>query len=129
MYNKPLIIAIVGSRSFSDYNIAKSYLDKKLKDINISKIISGGAIGADTIANAYAKERNINFQEYPADWDKYGKSAGIRRNLVMSDVCNVLIAFWDGESRGTEHMINVCSSKKHIKVIICTINKRKRRTW
>jgi hypothetical protein len=69
-------------------------------------IISGGARGADTLAERYAKEYSIPFELFKADWNKYGKAAGPTCNSEMIDRCDEVIAFWDLRSKGTKHMIN-----------------------
>ena len=56
--------------------------------------------------------------EFPADWDKHGKSAGYKRNLEMAENADALIAFWDGESRGTKHMIDIAKEKNLLTRII-----------
>lgn len=112
-------VIIAGSRAFTDYNLLKNkcdfYLQRKLLDPNIEVIvISGGASGADTLGEKYAKERNLRIERYNADWKKYGKSAGYRRNKQMAEVGNALIAFRSGyaENKGTDNMINVARSEK-----------------
>jgi hypothetical protein len=72
-----------------------------------SEVVCGGARGADALGKQYAEERNIPVVMFPADWNRYGKSAGYRRNVEMADYADGLIAVWDGESRGTYHMINI----------------------
>ena len=69
-------------------------------------ILSGMARGIDTFAITVAKEEGWNVEEYPAKWDEHGKAAGFIRNEEMARNADMLIAFWDGESRGTKHMIN-----------------------
>lgn len=112
-------VIIAGSRAFTDYNLLKNkcdfYLQRKLLDPNTEVIvISGGASGADTLGEKYAKERNLRVERYNADWKKYGKSAGYRRNKQMAEVGNALIAFRSGyaENKGTDNMINVARSEK-----------------
>jgi hypothetical protein len=51
-------------------------------------------------------------ERYPADWERYGKSAGYRRNKEMALVAQALVAFWDGESLGTKHMIDIAHKYK-----------------
>lgn len=82
------------------------------------EIISGGAKGADTLAIKFAKEYNLNYKIMNADWDKYGKRAGILRNNEMltyaiSNPNNIaiLISFWNGTSKGTKHMIDISNDK------------------
>lgn len=85
----------------------------------ISHVITGGARGADTLGSMWADTAQINQTIHKADWDKYGKSAGYKRNLVMADDAEALIAFWDGSSKGTKHMINIALNYKlHILVVI-----------
>ena len=107
-------VIIAGSRSFSNYKLLKEkcngYLREKRKEYNII-IVSGGARGADALGERYAKDEGFDLEVYPAQWKKYGKSAGFRRNEQMSEVADGLIAFWDGESHGTKHMIEIMENK------------------
>ena len=68
-------------------------------------VICGLARGADTLGNRYAEERGHTVQYFPADWKKYGRSAGYIRNAEMAQNADALAAFWDGKSLGTRHMI------------------------
>jgi hypothetical protein len=72
-----------------------------------SVVISGGAKGADRLGEVWATHANRPLEVYPADWDKHGKKAGYLRNELMAEQAEALIALWDGESRGTKHMIDV----------------------
>ena len=104
-------VIICGSREFQDYNLLKEkcdyYLSKRISSGQKVVVISGGARGADSLGERYAKERGLECKVFPADWDRYGKSAGYRRNVVMSENADSLIAFWNGESKGTKHMIDI----------------------
>lgn len=71
----------------------------------ITEIISGGARGIDMAGEAYAALNAVPIVRFPADWNKHGKSAGFIRNTQMAEYAQALIAVWDGESRGTKHMI------------------------
>jgi hypothetical protein len=71
----------------------------------ITSIISGGARGADRLGEQWAWRHGIPLEVFPADWDKWGKSAGYIRNEQMANKAEALIALWDGESLGTAHMI------------------------
>lgn len=104
-------IIIAGGRDFEDYELMKRVCDELIKLPTGVEIISGGARGADKLAERYAKERNIRNKVVKADWDRYGKSAGYKRNLEMASFADVLIAFWDGKSRGTMHMINIAKER------------------
>ncbi|MCP4520996.1 MAG: DUF2493 domain-containing protein [Cytophagales bacterium] len=114
-------IIIAGSRDFNTehhYRLLNSVLSRVLrdKDLTTIEIVSGTARGADKFGERYANENNIAIAEFPADWNKHGKSAGYIRNSEMADYGSHLIAFWDGKSRGTKHMIDL-ATKKNLKVI------------
>ena len=108
-------VIIAGSRGFSNYKLLKEkcneYLREKRKEYNII-IISGGARGADTLGEKYAKDEGFSLEVFPANWNKFGKSAGFIRNEQMAEVADALIAFWDGKSHGTKHMIEIMENKK-----------------
>lgn len=98
-------LAIVGSRGFDIY----AYLSKTLEIYfpDIKQIISGGARGADSLGARYAREHEIPLVEFLPDWDRYGKSAGFKRNEQIVDESTALAAYWDGQSHGTKHSINL----------------------
>jgi len=74
-------------------------------------VVSGTARGADKWGERYARRFNYIITKFPADWNKYGKSAGYIRNKQMAEYADHLIAFWDGESKGTKHMINLATKQ------------------
>jgi hypothetical protein len=82
-----MITLIAGSRDFNDYEYLKSRIPE------CSKIISGGAKGADTLAEKYAKEFNIPIEIIRPEWDKFGKKAGMIRNIEMIKKCDLAIFF------------------------------------
>jgi predicted Rossmann fold nucleotide-binding protein DprA/Smf involved in DNA uptake len=105
-------VAVVGSRNFNDY----SYMHEVLQSFDylkfeITEIVSGGARGADSLAERYARENNLPMKVFAAEWDKYGKSAGYKRNKLIVDYADVVFAFWDGESKGTQHSINLAKEQ------------------
>jgi hypothetical protein len=104
-------LAIVGSRTFSNYAELVRCINLNYDISQITDIISGGAKGADSLAEIFAKENNINLIVFKADWDKYGKRAGFIRNCDIIDACDSCIAFWDGHSAGTKHDIELCRKK------------------
>ena len=113
-------VIICGGRDFSNYDLLKErcdyYLQNK-KECNII-IVCGKARGADTLGEQYANERGYAIEYYPADWDKFGKSAGFIRNKEMVDVADEVIAFWDGASHGTKHTIDIANEKGiNVKVV------------
>ena len=101
---------VAGGRDFNDAGLMVGRLDYFLSSksgcTKIS-IISGMAKGADTLGASYAEVRGYLVWPYPANWELHGKSAGYKRNQEMAEVADVLVAFWDGKSRGTKHMIDI----------------------
>lgn len=98
-------LAIIGSRNFDNYNVVKEYL-KPYKD-KISLVVSGAAKGADSLGEKWAIDNNIETLILPADWDKHGKKAGYIRNEDIIKNCDAVIAFWDGNSKGTAHSLSL----------------------
>ncbi len=123
-------IIIAGSRSFNNYPyleyVVDCYFSKFISDKNDVEIISGTAKGADRLGELYAEKHGIRVIRCPANWNQYGRAAGYRRNeemaiLSQSGAYNgVLLAFWDGQSRGTKHMIDLAEKYK-VKVYIIKI--------
>ena len=114
---KELRIIIAGSRDFNDYELLKKsaieIITKKTMLPDLTRIISGGARGADTLGERFANEMGLEISRFIPDWDGLGKRAGYVRNAEMAkfavedDNNGMLIAFWDGQSRGTKHMIDL----------------------
>ena len=100
---------IAGSRSFGNYSLLCKTIDFLFP--HPITVVSGHARGADKLGEAYALSKGYDVKVMPADWDKYGKSAGYKRNKNMADISDALVAFWDGKSRGTMHMINLARAK------------------
>lgn len=109
-------VAIVGSRTYNNYDQAFSVLEHMIEPDDV--IISGGAHGADAIAKDYALEKGYAYVEYKADWDKYGKSAGMIRNGKIVEECDYVIAFWDGKSSGTKDTIQKARNNNKEAIII-----------
>lgn len=107
-------IIIAGSRNFNNYDFLENKINEliKNKQIDITEIVSGKAKGADFLGEKYASLNNISIKEFPANWNLYGKKAGFLRNQEMGNYADVLIAFWDGNSKGTKHMIDYMKSLK-----------------
>lgn len=105
-------LIIAGTRTFSDYDLLKRKIDQLSKKHKITEIVSGCAKGADTLGEIYAKENKITIVKMSANWDKFGKSAGYKRNEEMARYGESLVCFWDGESRGTRHMMNIGLNNK-----------------
>lgn len=104
-------IIVAGSREFTDYSLLKKNINNIIKNYSNVEIVSGTARGVDRLGEKYAREHMVDLKRFPADWNRYGKSAGYRRNEEMAQYSSqekgVLIAFWDGQSKGTNHMINI----------------------
>ena len=108
-------VIIAGGRYFNDYELLKQKADFFLSNKILTHevvIVSGHASGADSLGERYAAERGLKVELFPADWNAYGKGAGIRRNRQMAEVANALIAFWDGQSRGTYNMISEAKARQ-----------------
>ena len=95
-------VAVVGSR-----NLRIDDLGKYLPD-GVTEIVSGGARGVDTSAREYALAHDIKLTEFLPEYDKYGRSAPLRRNITIIEYTDLVLAFWDGSSRGTKHVIDNC---------------------
>lgn len=109
-------VIVAGGRDFSNYELLESKLNRILQNITDEiVIVCGMARGADTLGERYAKANGIRVEYYPADWNKYGKSAGYIRNEQMAKNADALIAFWDGKSKGTKNMIDI-AEKYRLKI-------------
>ena len=106
-------VAIVGSRSLINVEISK-YIPE-----NVTEIISGGAIGIDTLAEEVADKRRISKWIIRPEYDKYGKKAPLIRNKEIVKRAELVIAFWDGKSRGTKFTIDYAKKlNKEVKIYI-----------
>jgi hypothetical protein len=107
-------IGVIGSRSFLDYKLLEMTLNKISDRTQISSIISGGAKGADSLAEQYANLNNIDTTIFKPDWS-FGKGAAAIRNIKIVENSDIIVAFWDGVSKGTKMTIDIATSK-NIKV-------------
>lgn len=109
-------IIVCGTRTFNDYSRLCKELDAIISNPANTEIVSGRARGADLLGERYAKEHNIPLALFPANWNLYGKSAGYRRNAEMlkyaTEQTPIVVAFWDGQSRGTQNMIDTSRKAK-----------------
>ena len=109
-------IGVIGSRGFNDYEL----LSEILREFQPTMIVSGGAKGADKLAEKWATENNIPTNIFLPDWSK-GKGAAAIRNKSIVNNSELIIAFWDGESKGTNMTINIAErSNVPVKVVIYT---------
>ena len=115
-------LIIAGSRGITDINIIFDAVGKAMIhewDIKglPDEVVSGTARGVDRLGEAWANNYGVKVTRMPAQWNIYGKSAGYRRNEEMAIYANALVAIWDGESRGTKHMIDL-ANKHGLKVYV-----------
>lgn len=103
---KSIKVIIAGGRDFIDFQLLESVLLNHCDNDNLYSLVLGGAKGADYLGLKFAHDYNVHYQMFLADWDNHGKRAGFLRNEQMGNHADELIAFWDGESRGTKHMID-----------------------
>ena len=94
--------AVIGSRGLTVIDLGK-YMPP-----GTTEIVSGGAKGVDASAKKYAEANGIKLTEFLPEYDKYGRSAPLKRNIDIIECVNVVLAFWDGKSRGTKFVIDVC---------------------
>ncbi|CAB5221997.1 Mycobacteriophage D29, Gp61 [uncultured Caudovirales phage] len=104
---------IAGCRNFNDNLLLRKRLDYYTEHNGaITEVVSGGAAGVDTIGEWYALMNGIPVRQFKADWNKLGKKAGPIRNRQMAEYADVLLAVWDGKSRGTKNMIDEMNKLK-----------------
>lgn len=95
-------VAVIGSRGLAVRDLER-YLPK-----DTTEIVSGGARGVDTSAREYALAHGLKLTEFLPEYDKYGRSAPLKRNIQIIEYADLVIAFWDGKSRGTKFVIDNC---------------------
>lgn len=112
-------LAVVGSRNCNDYGLVHVALSRYLDVYGESLVIvSGGAKGADSLAARFARENNLELIEHLPDWNRFGKSAGFKRNWLIWQDADAGVAFWDGISRGTAHSFDIAKQQgKSLEVV------------
>lgn len=118
-------VAVIGSRTFTNYNLLFKILDRLNTTRKITCIVSGGAKGADALAEQWARTNDVPLDIYPADWDKYGKGAGFIRNKEIWDNADTGVAFWDGVSKGTQHSFDIAKKQGKKLLVVNYINNTK----
>lgn len=113
-------IAIIGSRGWTDWNRFEDELAARVTP-EWGTVVSGGAIGVDAAARVWAKKRGLDVREFLADWNRYGKSAGMRRNADIIGYADEVIAFWDGASKGTHNSIERAKAAGKACVVITAL--------
>lgn len=107
-------VAVIGSRSITVRNLG-DYLPA-----GVTEIISGGAAGVDTCARLYAEAHHIKLTEILPDYRRYRRGAPFQRNLAIIEAADLVLAFWDGKSKGTKFVIDNCKKQGvPVQVIPC----------
>ena len=115
-----MIVAIVGSRNLSVPDLSP-YLPE-----GTTEIVSGGARGVDACARArgvdasareYAFRHGLKLTEFLPEYEKYGRNAPLKRNLQIIGYADLVVALWDGTSRGTKHVIDSCK-RQNIPILV-----------
>ncbi len=104
-------VAVIGSRE-----LQVNHLEDYLPD-HVTEIVSGGARGIDTCAKSYALRHGLKLTEFLPEYAKYGRGAPLRRNITIIEHADLVLAFWDGKSRGTKFVIDNCK-KRNIPVAV-----------
>ena len=95
-------VAVVGSRGLKVEHL-ENYLPE-----GVTEIVSGGARGVDTCAREYALSHRLKLTEFLPEYDKYGRSAPLKRNITIIENADLVLAFWDGISHGTAYTVATC---------------------
>ena len=109
-------VAVIGSRGLTVKDLGK-YLPK-----DTTEIISGGAKGVDASAREYALTHDIKLTEFRPNYARFGRGAPLKRNLEIIDNADMVLAFWDGVSRGTKFVIDNCG-KRGVTIKLFNFNK------
>lgn len=103
-------LIVAGGRDFVDTNRMIEELQKLVNSGNIPEcpeLVCGMARGADMLAYSLWANNRMPIHNFPANWNKHGKSAGYKRNQEMGEFADAAVCFWDGKSKGTKHMIDI----------------------
>lgn len=116
-------IITAGGRDFNDYETFKQCMKTALIRLGIPEgnfrkyfygpritVYQGEASGADALGKRWAEENSLDIKSFPPDWKLFGKKAGPIRNSEMAAKADVLVAIWDGQSKGTFDIIKKCVS-------------------
>lgn len=98
-------VAVIGSRGLQVENLG-DYLP-----LETTEIVSGGAKGVDTSAREYAQRHGLKLTEYLPEYGRYGRAAPLKRNITIIENADLVLAFWDGRSRGTKYVIDNCTKR------------------
>lgn len=113
-------LAIVGSRDFDDYELVDKLCAHLVERFDVKAIVSGGAKGADKLGERFARQYGLGMIVFKPDWQQFGKRAGYLRNVDIIEASNIVIAFWDGQSKGTKHSIDIATKAKKFLIVVNT---------
>lgn len=102
-------VIIAGGRDFDNLSLLESTMNEYVASKEECVVICGMARGADRLGELWAKKYNHKVEYFPANWELHGKQAGYKRNVEMAEHADSLVAFWDGKSKGTKHMIDTAN--------------------
>jgi hypothetical protein len=97
-------VIVAGSRGITSFKEVSYAIEKS--GFEITEIVSGTARGVDRLGEGWASLNEVPIKRFPAQWDKYGRGAGFKRNTEMAEYADALVAVWDGRSNGTKQMIS-----------------------
>lgn len=109
-------VIVAGTRTIWDYTLVDRFLGICIeKGLEIDSVVCGMAPGVDSVGWAWAHINDIPIDEFPADWNQYGKRAGMIRNTLMASHADALVLVWDGKSPGSNNMLKV-AQQYHLKI-------------
>ena len=103
-------VAIVGSRTFKNFDLLEKSITNIISIEDITEIVSGEAEGADRVGKTFATIHKLAYKGFPAQWrvnGVYDNAAGFKRNKLIVERADIVIAFWNGHSRGTRHTMDL----------------------
>ncbi|MBR5253403.1 MAG: DUF2493 domain-containing protein [Clostridia bacterium] len=105
-------VAVIGSRGLTVDNLGDYLPD------GTDEIVSGGAKGIDTCAAEFAREHNLKLTEFLPDYKRFGRGAPLKRNITIIEYADIVLAFWDGKSKGTAFVVeNAKKLGKEIRIV------------
>ena len=111
-------VAVIGSRNLSIENLG-DYLPE-----NTTEIVSGGARGVDAYAREYAIANGLKLTEFLPEYERFGRAAPLKRNITIIENADLVLAFWDGKSKGTKFVIDSCE-KLEVEVRVIRLDREK----
>lgn len=99
-------VAVIGSRNLQVADLSR------FLPAETTEIVSGGARGIDTCAREYALAHQLKLTEFLPDYQSFGRGAPLKRNITIIEHADLVLAFWDGQSRGTKYVIDQCKARQ-----------------